>query len=147
EKIEDGYVARSTPFDENQEPSLGEVLSFIQGRNEQLEFTDQELVDTKIALTNTTYNTSEELYQDLVRAFYPNGVFQPTEASLRSINLYNEAEIENIIGDAALQADIRDFIEKLKNLENPILNDIPVDYDYIATSQVGINIMGKSVMD
>src|SRR5699024_10598641 len=93
------------------------------------------------------YNTSEELYQDLLRAFYPNGVFQPTEASLRSINLYNEAEIENIVGDAALQADIRDFIEKLKNLEDPILNDIPVDYDYIATSQVGINILGKSVMD
>lgn len=140
-------VVPATPFDQNREPRLSEVLDFIEAQSPSSGLDQEQQVELKIALTGTAYNSSDELYSALNRAFYPNGVFAPTRESLRATGLYTNAEAANIMSDQELQQDIKDLIERLKNTEEPIYNDIPVDPAYMATSQLGINILGKMIMD
>lgn len=142
QKIDEGYVVNSTPFDENQEPSLEEVLEYIDILNNQERLSGQEKNDLKIALSSTSIKDSDELYNVLKEAFYPS----PTAQSLRKTGLYNEAEINNILVDSTLQQEIKDILNKLKTTDT-IYNEIPVDEDYISSSMIGVNIIGKNVTD
>lgn len=140
-------IVPATPFDINREPGLEEVINFLNSQQTPAELEEQEVVDIKLALTGTSLDSSEELYSTLMQGFYPNGILGPTRESLRSTGLYNSSEIDNIMSDTELQQDIDDLIQKLRNTDHTIYNDLPVDQAYMATSQLGINIIGKSITD
>lgn len=136
-----------TPFDQNNEPSSGEVLSYVESQSEKAPLDEQQKTDLKISLINTPYNSSEELYKALRKGFYPNGMFAPTRESLRSTRLYNNAEIDNIMSDLDLQDELRDFIQRLKATKGTVYNDIPVDERFMTASQIGVDILGKQISD
>lgn len=137
-KKEENYVVKATPFDENNEPTVKEVLEFIDRKSEE-KLTDEEKVEIKKALITTPFNSTVELYTRMKDAFYP----VPTKESLSKIGIYNNSEIENILSDVELQSQIKEVINKIKDVE--IFNDIPVNTDYIASSEIGVDILGKNL--
>jgi len=101
-----------------EEPSLTSVLEYIGRQNgNQLPLSAQQIQDFKNSLIGLPINSVEEFRDDLTKAFYSGEIFNPTAAKLRSSGLYNEFEIQNIIGNINLQLRIKSSIEALNNTD------------------------------
>ncbi len=66
----------------------------------------------------------DSLTQKLEDTFIKDGLFNPTFKSLKSSGLYTDFEVNNILSDISVQANIKDTLERLKNTPNKEIKQI-----------------------
>jgi hypothetical protein len=115
-----GRVMMSRPlthFDKNGEPLANGVIKMalqMNEINEPLNFTEQQEMRMVMA-EFPDMEDSDELLADLQRAFYKDGMFNPTEKSLSE--MYTRYERDIILTDVNALALVKETIEKLKRTE------------------------------
>jgi hypothetical protein len=128
-------------FDSNGEIKASKLIQRVGEENkteESLSFVEQlQVRDMMIQFPEVENST--ELYNQLEKAFYTEGMFFPTQDSLKDI--YNEYEIEVILSDTSLQGRIKSAIDKLRNTSE--INNNSYDIEYLDTLNE-LNIFGKS---
>jgi predicted GNAT family acetyltransferase len=112
-------------LDKNGEPRAKDVYEYINRNNsEGIEITKEDRVE--IIKTTIGMESTDQLLDTLTDAFYKDGLFSPTKASLKR-NGYTEAEATGILTDLSLQSQIKTTIDKIKALPSPIsLEDMEV---------------------
>jgi len=128
-------------FDSNGEIKASKLIQRVGEENKtegSLSFVEQlQVRDMMIQFPEVENST--ELYNQLEKAFYTEGMFFPTQDSLKDI--YNEYEIEVILSDTSLQGRIKSAIDKLRNTSE--INNNSYDIEYLDTLNE-LNIFGKS---
>lgn len=127
-------------FDKNGEPRADKVLESARQQNEVTEpLSSVERMEIGVMLTQfPNMETSDDLLIEFEKAFYRNGLFNPTKTSLTNV-LYSEYEAENLLSDVKLLNQVKTNIEKLKNTD-VVENSTVLDAN-IKTNE--INLFGK----
>ena len=114
-------------FDKNGEPKAERVIEFARLQNENKEpLTFIEMEDVRMMMTQfPQVENSEELYTELEKAFYKDGLFNPTTKSLTN-KMYTKYEAERILSNLSLMAEVKQNIERLKRTE-AIENTLTLD--------------------
>lgn len=98
------------------EPKLKDVLKFINNLNTTAALSNQDIVELSNNLQTLNIENGDNLLSLLQRTFYnPQGLFGVMRDKLRNSNLYSESEISNIMTFPSLRANIKEFINKLRN--------------------------------
>lgn len=139
------FVLNSYPsnFDVNGEINMGALLDFIDREGVSSGVTIEEETTIRQAMIGMNVNSSQELLSKMKLGFFPDGYFRPTRESLSRAGIYNSEEITDILTDEALQTKIRDFIYKLEQVQEPILNDIYLDDTFLVVKDGTKNEIGK----
>jgi ribosomal protein S18 acetylase RimI-like enzyme len=139
---ETGRIMNARPlthFDKNGEPLAKGVImmaSQMNEVNEPLSFVEQQ--EIRMAMAEfPEVEDSEQFLSQLQKAFYKEGMFNPTDKSLSE--MYTKFEREAILEDVNLLARIKETVEKLKRTEN-IENTVSTPNVY-RTNQT--NLIGK----
>ena len=131
---------KSSAYDKNGEPKANKVIEFARELNEEsepLSFAEQQ--EVKMMMTEFPFvETSVDLLGYLERAFYKDGLFNPTIKSLTD-RLYSKYEAENLLSDVNLLAKVKTAIEKLKRTET--IENLVVVESKIKTNEM--NSFGK----
>lgn len=131
---------KNSAYDKNGEPKANKVIEFARELNEEsepLSFAEQQ--EVKMMMTEFPFvETSVDLLGYLERAFYKDGLFNPTIKSLTD-RLYSKYEAENILSDVNLLAKVKTAIEKLKGTET--IENLVVVESKIKTNEM--NSFGK----
>lgn len=131
-------------LDKNGEPFAKDVLSYISNSNNESNLTlnEEERLQVKEAMLNTSFNSSEELMLELSNTFFPNGGFEVVRDELSKSNIYTPSEQKNILDDELVQNKIKDIYFKIKN--SPVVNnDMFVDKNFITIENTDTNVIGK----
>lgn len=105
--IEDNY------FEENQEPSLEELLNYIKLlNNENKDLTKKDINDLSNNLLVLPY-TLDEVYTKLKTVFYRRGFFEINKEFINNSDLYNNSEKLEILTNPIIQNNIKNLIEKM----------------------------------
>lgn len=119
--IEEGNIIYSRPlsaFDTNGEIYAENVLNYATEQNEtgeELSFAEQE--EVRQMLGDFPYiEDSYELSDKFKKAFYKDGLFAPTRSSLNEF--YSNYEIDTILSDVNVLAQVKESIEKLARTPN-----------------------------
>lgn len=119
--IEEGNTIYSRPlsaFDTNGEIYAENVLNYATEQNEtgeELSFVEQE--EVRQIMSEFPYiEDSYELSDKFKKAFYKDGLFAPTRSSLNE--LYSNYEIDTILSDVNVLAQVKESIEKLDRTPN-----------------------------
>lgn len=131
---------KSSAYDKNGEPKANKVIEFARELNEESEpLTFAEQQEVKMMMTEFPFvETTVGLLGYLERAFYKDGLFNPTIKSLTD-RLYSKYEAENLLSDVNLLAKVKTAIEKLKRTE--IIENLVVVESKIKTNEM--NSFGK----
>jgi len=129
-----------TETDKNGEPILKDVVYFIERENIKEPLSEQELTQLKVNLADTRFENSDQLKEELRDAFFP----EPTRNSLNNLDIYTSYERENILRDLELQNSIQEFIIKLSNTEETVVNDAFLNKDFIVSDGLTPNQFGKT---
>lgn len=126
-------------FTKNGEPKAVKVIELARQQNEKTEpLSHAEKIEVGMMMAQfPNLETSDDLLTELEKAFYRDGLFNPTKQSLS--NLYSEFEAENLLSNVTLLNQVKENIEKLKNTDT-IENSTVLEAD-IKTSE--INLFGK----
>ena len=127
---------KTTPdsFDINGEPSVSDVITYIQSKNyEGQTLSDVEVNEVRNVMLGTTMTSSEELFRALKRAFTPNGMYNPSEQSLMASGVYSKVEARRLLDSEELQLAAYEMMHKLKNSDT-VLNESEVDNKYITVT-------------
>jgi len=142
-QAEDLFVlAYSDQFGYNKEgePKAVDVIEFARQQNENTEpLTTAEKVELQIQFPN--FETSDDILVELEKAFYKDGLFNPTKKSLTK-RLYSQFEAENLLSDISLLKQVKDSLERLKRTET-IQNAISLDEEFKSSE---LNMFGKFKM-
>ena len=126
-------------YDRIGEPTLNEVVMFMEANKERLPLEQQEVTDFRLSMVGTTFTDSYELARQLKSAFLPT----PTKKSLKSLGMYSDSEIKNILNSTYLQNKIVDNAFRLSNADI-IYNDIEVDERIVSVDNTVTDILGKA---
>ena len=132
----DNFAINNSNFtkDENGEFLAENVLQVAREQNENTEpFTTAEKVELQVQFENL-----EELPIELEKAFYKNGLFNPTLKTLTK-SLYTRFEAENLLSDLTLLSKVKDSVERLKRTED-LENNITLDTQFKSSE---LNMFGK----
>jgi len=131
---------KSSAYDKNGEPKANKVIEFARELNEESEpLTFAEQQEVKMMMTEFPFvETTVGLLGYLERAFYKDGLFNPTIKSLTD-RLYSKYEAENLLSDVNLLEKVKTAIEKLKRTE--IIENLVVVESKIKTNEM--NSFGK----
>lgn len=98
------------------EPKLNDVLKFINNLNTTETLSNQDLVELSNNLQTINVENGDNLLSLLQQTFYNAvGLFGVNRQKLRNSGIYTEAEINNIMTFPSLRANIKQFINKLRN--------------------------------
>lgn len=129
-------------LDKNSEPNLKTVLSYITAKNITEPLTAQETFEVKQSLIGTEYNDAHELATKLKEA-----LLAPTKQTLKSLNLYNNSEINDILKDPVLKNNILETAQKILNTNTEITQSIEINKDYLRVNPNERNALGKYKMN
>jgi protein-tyrosine-phosphatase len=127
-------------FDQNGEPKIKKVIELARQQNENTEpLTTVEKVELGLLMAQfPNIETSDDLLVEMEKAFYSDGLFNPSQQSLTN-TLYSRYEAENLLSDVRLLAQVKDSVERLKNTDT-IDNSTVLEAEYRTEE---LNIFGK----
>jgi hypothetical protein len=98
------------------EAKLSDVLKFINNLNTTETLSNQDLVELSNNLQTLNVENGDNFLSLLQQTFYnATGLFEVNRQKLRNSGLYTEAEINNIMTFPSLRANIKEFINKIRN--------------------------------
>ena len=101
---------------ETQEPSLAQVLKFINNSNTNESLSKQDVTELVNNLHTLNVESPDILLTKLQQTFFDrDGVFRVSRNKLRSSGLYSEVEINDILTFPSIRGGIREFVNKLRN--------------------------------
>lgn len=106
------------------------------------ELTDQEINELGMALSNTPFESTDELLPELMKGFYNNGVFNPSISSLTSTRLYDSFEAKELMGNLDKLEEIKELILKLQTTDKDVQRNFYND-DRFASISSEQDILGK----
>lgn len=133
------YARPLSAFDKNGEIYADNVLEYATAINENTEplsFIEQQ--ETRMMLAEfPNIGDSEELADELTKAFYNKGLFSPTKESLKS--LYSKYEVDLILSDTNVLGAVKESIERLKRTPK-LYNTTILEATYKSNE---LNLFGK----
>jgi hypothetical protein len=125
-------------YDENEEPSIKNIMEYANSSNEVLSLEDR--IISRNAAIALGAKSSEELISKLEKAFVKDGVFIFDKVSLQRSGAFNKYEATKIVNSITLQKNIKNAYLQLKNTEPFVLE---YDENFVTVSGSELNIFGK----
>lgn len=101
---------------EDKEPSLNDVLKYINNLNTEETLSNQDITELTNNLQTLNIDSADNLLSQLQRTFFNGqGLFQVVREKLKNSNLYTNSEINNIMTLPSLRANIKELINRLRN--------------------------------
>lgn len=126
-------------LDDNGEPRLGDVLSYIKAtRFEAGEFTREETLGLSDAMVSMGLPGMTELYSAITDNFLIDGDIVLNASNMRASGLYAEDEIRRILSDAAVRDGVREMMRRIVSYGSSELDMMtPKDVRYLDPGYVG----------
>jgi hypothetical protein len=98
------------------EPALSDVLKYINNLNTTETLSSQDITDLSNNLQTLNIQNADTLLGKLQRTFFTGqGLFQVSRSKLRESGLYTDPEINNLMTFPSFRANIKEFINRLRN--------------------------------